>query len=88
MLSIGQTDRDAGDSAESALTARVVSEAQRSFSHLADGTEITRVAESTVRQLFRDSIRVTSFVPVLALREIRDMLEGEWRAAPPRSEQG
>ena len=66
-----------------AMTARVVSDARRAFGDVADAPVLARYAQQAVADLWRDSIKVRSFVPVLALRQIRDMLEQ--REAHPTS---
>jgi len=57
------------------MTARVIADANRTFSHLGDEVLLERCAEQAVNELYRDSTRVTTFVPVLALRRVRDLLE-------------
>lgn len=68
------------------MTARVLTEAKRTFGDRADGPRLERCAREAVADLWRESIVVTSFVPVLAIRRIRDMLDddvqGTVRATP------
>ena len=63
-------------SSPAAMTARVVTDARRAFSDVAEAPILERYAREAVADLWGDSIRVRSFVPVLALRQVRDMLEG------------
>lgn len=58
-----------------AMTVRVFSDAKRAFGDTVAPPLLERYAEDAVAALWRDSIRVTTFVPVLALREIREMLD-------------
>ena len=55
-----------------AVTARVVVDAKRAFGSVADEAFIERCAREAVQDIWRESIKVTSFVPVLAMRRIRD----------------
>jgi hypothetical protein len=59
------------------MTARVLSDARRAFGNRADEHVLERYASQAVAGLWRESIKVTTFVPVLALRQVRDMLEGD-----------
>ncbi|MEA2514570.1 MAG: hypothetical protein QOF01_4662 [Thermomicrobiales bacterium] len=58
-----------------AMTARVFADAKRAFSDLADEAMLERFAHQAVDELYRDSTTVTTFLPVLALRRVRDLLE-------------
>ena len=58
-----------------AMTARVFADAKRAFSGLADEAILERFARDAVNELCRGSIKVTTFVPVLAMRRVREMLE-------------
>ena len=66
-----------------AMTARVLSDAKRAFSDVADAPDLERFAHEAVADLWGDSIRVRTFVPVLALRQVRDMLEGRDQQGRP-----
>jgi hypothetical protein len=57
------------------LTARVLLDAKRAFRDLADDAILERFAHVAVNELCGDSIKVTAFVPVLAMRRVRDLLE-------------
>lgn len=57
-----------------ALTRRVVIEARRAFDGVADEAEIELCARNAVTELWGDSIKVTTFVPVLAMRRIREII--------------
>jgi hypothetical protein len=59
-----------------AMTARVSADAKRAFSGLADDAILERFARDAVNELCHGSIKVTTFVPVLAMRRVRDLLEG------------
>ncbi|CAA9517947.1 MAG: hypothetical protein AVDCRST_MAG73-16 [uncultured Thermomicrobiales bacterium] len=54
-----------------AMTVRVFSDARRAFAGT-DTVFLERCAEDAVAALWGDTIKVRSFVPVLALREIRE----------------
>lgn len=60
-----------------AMTARVLTDARRAFGEEVEALLLERYARDAVASLWRDSIRVKTFVPVLALREIRQMLDGQ-----------
>jgi hypothetical protein len=68
--------KDAAGTAD-AMTARVLTDAKRAFGDEVEAPLLERYARDAVTSLWRDSIRVTTFVPVLALREIREMLDGQ-----------
>ena len=54
---------------------RVTSDAQRHFGHLAESAVLEQCAQAAVADLWQDSIKVTRFVPLLALRQVKEMLE-------------
>ncbi len=54
---------------------RVLKDARRTYGDEIEVEQLQMYAEAAVADLWRDSIKVTSFVPVLAMRLIRDMLE-------------
>jgi hypothetical protein len=56
------------------VTERVLDEVRRTFDGL-DERYLERVTREVVADLWGNSIRVTTFVPVLAMREIRSVLE-------------
>ena len=58
-----------------AMTSRVFADAKRAFGGLADDAILERYARDAVDELCRGSIKVTTFVPVLAMRRVRDLLE-------------
>jgi hypothetical protein len=58
-----------------AITARVVLDAKRAFSAGRDEERIERVARQAVEEFWSDNVKVTTFIPVLAIRRIRDLLE-------------
>lgn len=57
------------------MTARVLNDARRAWGDEIEAPLLERCAREAVADLWRDSIRVRTFVPVLALRQIREMLE-------------
>lgn len=61
------------------MAARVFSDAKRAFGDRADDSWLERCANDAVADLWRDSINVTTFVPVLAMRLVREMLEDDAR---------
>ena len=63
-----------------AMTARVYADAERAFGGQATAVVLERCARDAVADLWVEGIRITSFVPVLALRHVRDMLGN---AKPP-----
>ena len=73
-------------SSPAAMTARVLTDAKRAFGGVADAPVLERYASEAVADLWGDSIRVRAFVPVLALRQVRDMLEGRGEQRAPLSE--
>jgi hypothetical protein len=71
----------------SAITARVVTDAKRAFSSLSDDARVERVARQAVDEFWQAQVKVTTFIPVLAIRRVRDLLEqqsGNTSATPPR----
>jgi len=59
----------------SAITARVVLDAKRAFSAVRDEERVERVARQAVEEFWNSKVKVTTFIPVLAIRRIRDLLE-------------
>ena len=57
------------------MATRVLKDARRAFGDTVEPAELERCAEAAVADLWRDSIKVTTFIPVLALRQIREMLD-------------
>ncbi len=57
------------------MTARILNDARRAWGDEVEGPVLERCAREAVADLWRDSIKVQTFVPVLALRQIRDMLD-------------
>jgi hypothetical protein len=58
-----------------AVTAKVVVDAKRSFGTVAEESFIERCAQDAVEEIWRESVKVTSFVPVLAMRRIREEID-------------
>ena len=54
---------------------KVVADAQRSFAAGVDATLLERQVDEIVAQLRTESTKVTTFIPVLALRDLRDRLD-------------
>ena len=69
----------------SAATAHVLGDARRSFGERFDDSVLERCANEAVAGLWQDTIRVKAFVPVLALRQIREMLEADDRGGAERA---
>jgi hypothetical protein len=63
-----------------ALTNRVVADAKRAFRDVADEQVIERLTREAVAELCDDSIKVTAFVPVLAIRRVRDLIAAQSQA--------
>lgn len=57
------------------MAVRVLKDARRAYGDKVEAEQLQLYAEAAVADLWRDSIKVTTFVPVLAMRLIRDMLE-------------
>jgi|GEM_PF-3550989 len=60
---------------EDAVTRRVVIEAKRAYESVVDVEFLEHCAERAVKELWRDSIKVTTFVPVLAMRRVRESVD-------------
>ncbi len=56
------------------IRARVLKDAQRSLGGVAPA-DLERCVQIAVSNLWTERTRVTSFIPVLALRDVREMLE-------------
>ena len=69
---LGQQD---SFSTPAAMTARVLNDATRTFGDAADVPFLELCAREAVADLWQDSIKVKTFVPVLALRQIREAVE-------------
>jgi hypothetical protein len=54
---------------------RVLVDARRAFGDVTDADVLERCVRDAVTGLWPDTIKVKTFVPVLALRQVRDMLE-------------
>jgi hypothetical protein len=57
-----------------ALTRRIATDAKRAFAGAADDVALESYARLAVKELWGDSIKVTNFVPVLAMRRIREII--------------
>jgi hypothetical protein len=68
------TERGSEPTAES-VTEKVLADARRSFASDVDATLLERQVREIVAQLWTDSTTVTTFIPVLALRDLRDRLD-------------
>ncbi len=64
------------------ITERVMIDARRAFSTLPDDT-LEGVVRGAVSDLWSDSVKVTSFIPVLAMRSVRESVEQQTQAAEP-----
>ena len=64
------------------ITERVMADARRAFSDLPDDA-LKRVVEGAITELWSRPIKVTSFIPVLAMRSVRESIEQhDWLSAP------
>jgi hypothetical protein len=57
-----------------AITRKLVIDAKRSFEGVADDAFLEQCARDAVNEIWRDSIKVTTFVPVLAMRRVREIV--------------
>lgn len=64
-----------------AMTARVAADAKRAFSSRADDVVIDTYVRQAVNEFALETVRVSTFVPVLALRRVRELLEANPVAA-------
>lgn len=64
------------------MTERVLIEARRSFANLSDD-RLQGVVRGAVSDLWTDSVKVTSFIPVLAMRSVKEQLENDQFVAEP-----
>lgn len=60
---------------EDAVTRRVIIEAKRTYESVADEEFLEQCAMHAVKELWQDSIKVTTFVPVLAMRRVRESVD-------------
>ena len=70
----GYLGQQNGQDDASLVTERILDEVRRTYDGF-DGAYLERVVHEAVADLWTDSIQVTTFVPVLAMRQIRDVLE-------------
>ena len=70
----GYLGQQNGQDDASLVTERILEEVRRTYDGL-DGIYLESVVRQAVADLWTDSIQVTTFVPVLAMRQIRDVLE-------------
>ena len=63
------------------VRARVLKDAQRSL-HGVTPTELDDCVRRVVGNLWTEQTRVTTFIPVLALREVREMLDRQVGGQP------
>jgi hypothetical protein len=61
---------------------RVTIYARRSYGDEADDDTLARWAEEAVNRVSGDGVRVTAFVPMLALREVRERVRSAKAARP------
>lgn len=57
------------------ISTRVLSESRRTYSALVDDATLQRWVTETVASLLTEHTSVTTFVPVLAMRDIRVLVE-------------
>jgi hypothetical protein len=58
-----------------AMTARVSADAKRAFSSRADDVVIDQYVRQAVDEFALDTVKVMTFVPVLALRRVRELID-------------
>lgn len=63
------------------VTARVLADAKRVFGELADDALIERCTRQAVDDLWREPVRITTYIPVLALRGVRERIEAQRASA-------
>jgi hypothetical protein len=66
------------------MSARVLADAQRSFAAQVDSSILREHVSDVMAQLWTESTKVTTFIPVLALRELRVRLNGDSESSPTR----
>lgn len=54
---------------------RVAADAKRAFSNRVDQVVIDRYVQQAVGELSLETVKVTTFVPVLAMRRVRELIE-------------
>jgi hypothetical protein len=59
-----------------AMTTRVLNDAKRTYGEVTDDAFLERCASDAVAEIWGASIKVTTFVPVLAMRLVRDAVVG------------
>ncbi len=64
------------------MTERVLNEARRAFTDLPDD-RLQGVVRGAVSDLWTDSVKVTTFIPVLAMRSVRERLQNDLLVAEP-----
>jgi hypothetical protein len=57
------------------VTLRVAAEAMTTYGDQTDPSELERYAREAVDELWVDGIKVATFVPILALRRVREKVE-------------
>ena len=63
-----------------AISARVLAESRRTYGSLVDEATLNEWVEATLDSLLTERTRVTTFVPVLAMRDIRTLVEQHRRS--------
>jgi hypothetical protein len=64
------------------VAARVVADAKRAYASIADEASIERFARQAVEELMTEAVRIKTYVPVLAMRRVREMLDGQQTGGP------
>ncbi len=59
------------------MSARVLADAQRSFGEEVDATVLEQHVHEVMSLLWTESTKVTSFIPLLALRDLRERFIGD-----------
>ena len=76
-VGIGQETVQTADS----VARRLVSDARRTFDAQIDDAFLEECARDAVNDVWHDSVKVTTFVPVLAMRRMREIVSS--RATTP-----
>jgi hypothetical protein len=85
-LTLPETNEKAPDWA--LMSDRVVADAKRLYGSLVNDVVLEQRAREAMAEIWTDSIKVTHFVPVLALRRVREMLAEAGEFTPFREVAG
>jgi hypothetical protein len=85
-MALPETNEQAPDRA--LMSDRVVADAKRLYGSLVNDVVLEQHAREATAEIWTDPIRVTHFVPVLALRRVREKLAAESELASLRQVAG